>query len=620
MRRFRGKALLVLCAVVCFAAGGITDHLARGRAEGATTNDASGDAGRRDVGRAGSRGSTSGPVRHAGSGPAELEAEEATPGPRPGESAAELFERAIASSSPSERQELLYQVRQMLRPEDVTDALTWVERIPSTTDRLLFTEDLLVKLAERDPEDAIARSMDLMRGIRRSDLVAQVVRTWHEREPERATEWVLAQPAGATRDRAIGAVVARVMEDDPGRAIEIASRMSPGAMPDMMFDIYSSWATRDPAAAAAGAAQIQSAAARRNAVQSVAYRWAEQAPEDALAWATSLPNAGERESATDSILRTAVQRDPVAALRLAIRTGGVSSLTFGQIAGDVAREDAESALALCETLPAGPRREQALAGIAHTLSETDPDSAMRLASGLESADERALVYGDIAYTLAAEDPEAAATWAAGLPDESGSPRAMTMAVSSWARTDPRAAASFVESLPAGEARIEAERALVDDWADSDPARAGRWMLEHGQDQQENLDRFLDRWAYSDEDQAARWVSSLAPGGARDSALGAMGLAVVRSDDPASAWDYVERIQDEEVRDERRQSVAELWLSLEPEEARAFLEGADISEELRQRILDPDAESACACPSLADLAEEGDYDEVEEDVEEEPEEV
>jgi hypothetical protein len=622
MRRVAGKVLLVLGAVACFAAGGLADHLARGRADAAEPVNGAGGLGLGPSGRPGSSHDDTDFGTTASLGDEGGSAEDSF-GPRPGETAAQLFDRAVAAATPGERRELLYSIGARLDPATAREALGWVDRLPSSSDRQIFLEDVLNRIAEQDPQGAIALAGETLRGQRRSDVIATMVQNWNSREPDQALSWALAQPAGTARDRMLSSLVGSVASTNPERALEIVSSLQPGAAANAMYDVFSTWARNDPAAAAAHLSDITTSSARRNVAYDVASSWADQSPEAALAWARTLPSERDRRSALEGAIRSTMMRDPAAGFELALRTEEISDQGIGDFAASAALEDTASALSLVQSMPAGERRDAALSSVISIVAETEPERAARLAEGLAPGERRTYLFGDVARTLAMEDPAAAASWAAGLSDEEAANGAMNVAIGTWADNDPRAAAAFVDSLPAGDLRDSVEATLVEDWADTDPRRAARWAMTHGGNQEQLLGRLIERWSFDEADEAAAWVRSLPPGETRDDALAGLGTTLSLHGDSAAALDNIERIGDEESRDEQRRILFTQWNDVDPEGAQAYLEGTDLPDEVRSELLDPEPTGGCVCPEEA-----GDVDgaadeegEVEAEVEaEEPEEV
>lgn len=462
---------------------------------------------------------------------------------------------------------------------------------------------MLSRIAAQDPEAALARSAEVLRGGRRFDFITRVVRNWNVREPEGPLAWALAQPAGSARDQALLTLMDTIALEDPARAFELASSLQQEAAADAMVDVLGVWVHTDPAAAVAHIADVP-LPARQRVTRHVASSWAERAPEEALAWARALPSARERESALNAVFLAVAWRDPMAGLEMALRTEEAPDQVIRDCAYSAATQDVAATLALVQSMPAGVRRDAVLSRIVAIVSDTEPERAAVLAAGLSSAEDRAAAYDDVARTLAAEDPAAAARWAAGLDDSAGATHALKSAVGTWARNDPRAAASFVQSLPRGELRDEAEFVLVSDWAELDPQRAAGWVLSHGGEQPRLLSRLLYWWTDIDEEQAADWARSLPAGETRDGALVALISAVEPDGDPADAWSYIEDIGDEQLRDEGRRLLFDQWHARAPEEARAFVEQADLPDEVRSELLAPAPAGGCVCPGEADeLADE-----------------
>jgi SAM-dependent methyltransferase len=88
------------------------------------------------------------------------------------------------------------------------------------------------------------------------------------------------------------------------------------------------------------------------------------------------------------------------------------------------------------------------------------------------------------------------------------------------------------------------------------------------------------------DRARRWLREVEPNSAFEPAISLYALSAIRDDDPQTALEWAQRLQDEQRRHETLEKLARSWFANDPEAARAWIEGSELPEAARKRALTP----------------------------------
>ncbi|MEO5716389.1 MAG: hypothetical protein ABIT37_23120 [Luteolibacter sp.] len=126
--------------------------------------------------------------------------------------------------------------------------------------------------------------------------------------------------------------------------------------------------------------------------------------------------------------------------------------------------------------PGSPERVRLVQHLAMRLAEEDADAAIKWADALGNPDEVSFAYGKIALVIAEADPERAAN----LLSESGIEGrefdvALVQVIQRWAASKPADAAAWVVLFDPGEARTASINTVVSLWAKSDAPAAFGWI-------------------------------------------------------------------------------------------------------------------------------------------------
>ena len=404
---------------------------------------------------------------------------------------------------------------------------------------------------------------------------------WAEVDPDAALKFVLANKQSSFRTAAIGSVFAGMAKTDPALArMKLATLDDPSLRsaarssmlsalladrPDDWVEaiksdpsasryynlgsIASEWAMDDPVKAAARLQQLPSHM-QAGAIASVAQIWAGKDSRAAMEWARALTDPGQRNNA------------------------------LGAIAGGIAAQDPEAALASLDSLPAAARRA-GLAAVFRTLLDLDYEAALARATSLPDPDDQKAAlkliagdqngysYGDpfgvyhsvdsgqltalleqlppgamrtnalnrLGSQLAACTRDEADAILAGYPDKEREKLQSAM-LENLTYQDPARALETYQSLPATKVESYRLQNIVANLAQKDPEAALKFSLEStsAQQQQQGVAAAFAQFARTDPDAAKLRLSSIPPGPMYDNALSSMASAWGQTDSTAAlAW-------------------------------------------------------------------------------------
>ncbi len=210
-----------------------------------------------------------------------------------------------------------------------------------------------------------------------------------------------------------------------------------------------------------------------------------------------------------------------------------------------ARKNVRDTLDEANRISSPDERTTAIAAIVWENLELDPKLAADAFQQLTPGDpERVRLVQHIAMRLAEEDAAAAIKWA----DALGNPEEISFAYG--------------------------KIALV--IAETDPERAAKILSESGIEGREfdvALVEVIQRWATNEPAAAAAWVVLFDPGAARTASMNATVLQWAKSDSPA-AFGWISTLQNDVLREEARQAMAEAILQQPPSVQNEWIKLAD----------------------------------------------
>lgn len=373
----------------------------------------------------------------------------------------------------------------------------------------------------------------------------------------------------------LGVLAARPPPSNPpARSTALATPPAPGTPGAAVYDAL---LIRDPFARTAAVAQALGGLGRDDLpdvraaydyivtspadpeIGLLAQWWAQHDPEGAFAWAVGSPNA-DRVLVISAVLRTWAQQDPQAANQALVGLRSPEVVRAGSIATVLGWENAGHAdlPAFLAALPQGILQQRTIDVLARRMVLRDgPAEAFRWAESLAPDDKagglKVNAMRRMAGAAAEVDPAAAMAFATKHGEKNWGRGMYGRVGTTLARRDGATAMEWVATLPEGLEQRHAVQETYREWLKADRRSAMRWM--RGQ-------------------QTEPWL---------DPAIRLFALTLARSS-PEIGLAWAGRISPENRRDDAIYRVARIWLGEDPVAARAWIEGADIPEEVKQRLL------------------------------------
>jgi len=205
---------------------------------------------------------------------------------------------------------------------------------------------MIEKMAEADPQRAIALAAGQTNLRLRAALLRAALKGWGTTDPEAAAKWAqtetvmdraqainaLLQGAVHDPDKAIGVTTALIQNDSSRasefgtelisaltesgqfeRAANFAANSAPNSREDLMLPAYSRWAEFQPQAAMASAMQITDPELRDTALNAIIAGWSPTDPKGLMDYAQNNLPPGQQSSALSSAMGFWADSDPIAA-------------------------------------------------------------------------------------------------------------------------------------------------------------------------------------------------------------------------------------------------------------------------------------------------------------------
>jgi hypothetical protein len=300
----------------------------------------------------------------------------------------------------------------------------------------------ILALAERDPRAALAEFEALGAGRDVMELEAAVAERYALQDPAAAVEWAMARPEsqsaleGALRGAA--AVDYRMAVDLAMQILETEDIRPTFALVESAEGDFSQFANR------LLASEVPE---KDQKFQALMIRWPQVDAEAALAW--TLDHADQIEQGWLVRLTLDGGREyPELAIAVVDRVPpDIRDDWIAGIAGGIAANDIDRAIAFLEQHRGEPGYDQGLASVADSMTSTDPIAAARFVdrTGARAA-------GRVGWAWAQQDPVAASDWVASLEDPEQRRDGISNLAANWSRTDPNAAITWLLDLPDDPAR------------------------------------------------------------------------------------------------------------------------------------------------------------------------
>ncbi|MDH3521700.1 MAG: hypothetical protein OEM49_14715 [Myxococcales bacterium] len=200
--------------------------------------------------------------------------------------------------------------------------------------------------------------------------------------------------------------------------------------------------------------------------------------------------------------------------------------------------------------------------------------------------------GRFARQLLRRDPEMLLAWADAVPldaHDGFKKTAVLKAVNALAQQDYLRAKTWIEGHFGQDYARRVAPVVVRNWAKEDAKAALDWSLTlpDEDDRERAVAQAYRAWLKDTPNEATEWLQAHTPADSLDTAL-RIAFQNALSDSPERAMHWAERIQDPESRARSVREVAVRWKRQDPEALDAWLASAEITDDLRQTILDAPA--------------------------------
>lgn len=255
--------------------------------------------------------------------------------------------------------------------------------------------------------------------------------------------------------------------------------------------------------------------------------------------------------------------------------------------------DGPAALARCEQIEdvelQESLRQKVMAG---WVSSRDRLGAAAYAATVSKPRRRTRLARRLAGEAMRDGPDAVIAWADAIPDDAPNDfkaTAFSLGAGVVAKHDPARAAAWYERQMKHPYTSTALRTIASKWAQyHDPENLLEWMTALPVEPERELERAdavrtaYRIWAAEELEKAGAWLQSMPDGPARDAAIDEMARATV-DESPRAALHWAVQIEDKDLLRKRTLRYTRRWFVEDPGAARAWIEAADLTPEVREHI-------------------------------------
>jgi hypothetical protein len=208
---------------------------------------------------------------------------------------------------------------------------------------------------------------------------------------------------------------------------------------------------------------------------------------------------------------------------------------------------------------------------------------------LPENDAKQRYMGTLARRLLRDGPEELIAWVEAVPaqpDHNFKNLAVLKAMNALAHKHPLRAVEWIEKHKDQEYARKAVPGVVRRWSRNDPKAALFWALEFPDPKQRDraVGYSFRPWLEREPEAAEAWLRVETPSAALDSAVQIM-LRETMASSFEGAMEWAEKIEDPEKRETSIVDLAQKWRRGDSEAADAWLAGTEVSDEMRQKILE-----------------------------------
>jgi hypothetical protein len=329
--------------------------------------------------------------------------------------------------------------------ENPQAAIAWGERMENAASRKQVLNSVVEQWADSDPQALIAWSKNVQDDELRRSAVSRGISQLAAMDVPAALSQIETMPGGEERDQAVMAAANSLGQQDARGAVQLLNQLEPGIeRTQALSRACSIWANSEPRAAVEWLFQNSPPSKDGYELTNVLWQWASTAPNEAVSWAEGLPAGERRETALAGVAVSLSYQEPARAQKL-----------FDQLSPDAKASVAER--------------------FAASLGQQDPNKARAWAEALPPGKAQAVALGTVAYQMASKNVADAAQWLDKLPVGEVRDRAV-MGFSNYAgRRDPEGALAWAVTISDERDRLQQVESLVKQWRGVDEAAARKWL-------------------------------------------------------------------------------------------------------------------------------------------------
>lgn len=342
------------------------------------------------------------------------------------------IDRILAAGNIRENQNEFLSAMRVLASEDLDQALQYFQQVESTTERQWIGSIIVGEMVDENPAEALAWARSNTRGDMAS-LEMSVLIQLARRDPQLAIAEAQRSSNVNRRDDLVSNVIGQIARDDPADAVRYLELVTAHGQ-------------------------------RRQAEQQIVSQWMRSDPDAALEWVLGNDDATAERLLTSSAW-TLVRNDIDAAVRILPRISGPQQQSMRmQIAQRMAVERSPAdAQAFVRQFESEPGYQHLQSSVIEGVAQSDRMLARQMADQLTDPQARDAAYSRIVAQFVQDDPRTAAAMVASITDERYRANATAQVATGWYNVEPDAATRWVAALPPGSQRDDAVMHLAGQW-------------------------------------------------------------------------------------------------------------------------------------------------------------
>jgi hypothetical protein len=486
----------------------------------------------------------------------------------------------------------------------------------------------LNQASSEDPEEAFRVLASESAKLQGYGYYHNLFQKWAKDDPDAAIAKLDSVKGTSNRQQALQGIAMALVASDPKRALDMLDGMPPGqSRSSMLASISSAWLSRDSDAAIAWIDSLP-AADKFKAVQNGCWQLAQENPAKAAAFLSSLPVNNQTSHQFSQLASQWAQQDPDAARKWveALPAGQTKQQAMGGMIGALAQTDPAKAAAMFGDAVVNNQNYYQVGTVVGEWIKTDQTAALAWLESLDlRGDTQRNIQSQFMHNWVNEDAAAASRYALGIQDEKSRLHAITSLVGAWGNNDPVAAHDWIMRSLEGETKDRSLNSLIQNmshqdpatalryyqeatanltpeavektfgttasqiasnWVQHDPAAVRQWVLTlpEGETRSNSIRSMVDNLGDYDIKGAAEFVNALAAGKERDQAVSSLVSDLGNQGDPESAFEWAASISDAATRERQIRNTVHRWKEDDRAAARAAVAGANLSSEVRNKIL------------------------------------